>query len=129
EGISRAGDDELFRRLDLLVAEDVAAQVQPHFAPMPDRQHRAFDLIEPPIGRALAPELVVKRMLDDGADEVEFHWFPAGPAGETMLVVGAQRGVPDRAIRAVDAAVVIRAAILVDQTVIRCDAGEAWRVV
>ena len=68
-------------------------------------------------------------MLDDGADQIEFHRRPAVPAGKPMLIVGAQRGVPDRAIRAVDAAVIIRAAILVDQAVIRRDAGEAGRVV
>jgi hypothetical protein len=35
EGVARAGDDELLRRLDLLVAEDVAAQMQPHLAQWP----------------------------------------------------------------------------------------------
>ena len=96
---------------------------------MADRQHRAFDAVEPPIRRAHPPEFVVERMIDDFADQIEFHRRPAVPAGETVLVVGAQRRVPDRAIRAVDAAVIIRAAILVDQPIIGRDAGKPGRVV
>ena len=129
ERVARAGDHELLRRLDLLVAEDVAAQVQAHLAPVSDRQHRALDFVEPPVGRARAPEFVVERVLDDGADEIEFHRRPAVLAGQAVLVVGAQRRVPDRAVAAVDAAVVVRSAILVDEAVVGRDAGEPRRVV
>src|SRR6185312_12087016 len=50
-------------------------------------------------------------------------------AGRPVPVVGAQRRVPDRTIRAEDPAVVVRAAVLVDQPVVGRDAGEARRVV
>ena len=68
-------------------------------------------------------------MIDDLADQIELHRRPAVLAGEAMLVVGAQRRVPDRAVRAVDAAVIVRAAVLIDQAVIGHDAGEPRRVV
>ena len=129
EGVARAGDHEFLRRFHLLVAEDVAAQVQSHLAPMADRQHRALDFVEPPVRRAHAPEIVVERMIDHLADQIECHRRPAMPPGEAMLIVGAQRRVPDRTVRAVDAAVIIRAAILIDQAVVRHDTGEARRVV
>ena len=89
-----AGDDELLGRSDFFEAEDVAAQVQTHLAPMPDRQHRHLDLAEPFERGALAPPVVVERVLGDGADEIEAHRRTSRSAGGAMLVVGAQVGVP-----------------------------------
>ena len=127
EGVARAGDDELLRRLDLLVAEDVAAQMQAHLAPVADGEDRALDLVEPPVRRAHAPEVVVEIVVDDLADQIEFHRRPAVPSGRAVLVVGAQARVPDRAVAAINPAVIVRAAVLIDQPVIRRDAGEPRR--
>ena len=123
-----AGDDQLLRRGDALVAEDVAAQVQPHLAPVADREHRHADVVQPPIGRALAPEFAVERVLGDRADQVEPHRRAAALIGRAVHVVDAQVAVPVRAVAAIDAAVIVRAAVLVDEAVIRRDAGEAGRV-
>ena len=57
------------------------------------------------------------------------HRRAARLAGRAVLVVGAQRCVPDRAVRAENAAVIVRAAVLIDQPVVGDDAGEAGRVV
>src|ERR1700722_11227177 len=103
--------------------------MQPHLAPMADGQHRTLDSVEPPVRRALAPEIVIERMIDDLADQIEVHRRAAVLPGEAMLIVGAQRRVPDRTVRAVDAAVIVRTAILVYEAVVRRDAGEARRVV
>ena len=53
---------------------------------------------------------------------------PCWPAGRCWLSARKRR-VPDRAVRAVDAAVVVRAAVLIDQPVVGHDAGKARRVV
>ena len=86
-----------------------------------------LDLVEPPVRRALAPEFVVERVLGDGADQIEPHRRPALAVDRAMHVVGAERRVPHRAVRAENPAVIVRAAILIDQPVIRRDAGEARR--
>ncbi len=123
-----AGDHELLRRAHLLVAQDIAAQVQSHLAPVPDREHRYPDVLEPPEWRALAPPVVVQSVLGDRADEVEPHRGAPALARRAMLVVGAQRRVPVRTVAAENPAVVVRAAVLVDEPVIRRDAGKPRRI-
>ena len=49
-------------------------------------------------------------------------------AGGAMLIVGAQVGVPGRTVAAENAAVIVGAAVLVDEPVVGRDAGEAGRV-
>ena len=58
EHVGRAGDQELLRRIDALVADDVALQVQLDLGPDPDGEHRDCDLVELLEGGPLLPERV-----------------------------------------------------------------------
>ena len=128
EGVDRADHLELLRAARLAIAVDVAAGVQVDLAPDADGIERHLDLVQPLGGAALAPELVVGRMLLDHQIEVVLllaRMLAVGgvPVDDAVLVppVGAEE-------IAEHAALVDRGAVEVVHAVERRDAFQRRRL-
>ena len=129
EGVGRAVDAELpVAAFRAAVAVDVAARVQIDLAPDRDRVERHLDLVEP-LGRgALAPEIVVGRMLLQ--QEIEVALLLARRRAVRRMAVDDAVLVPPVGAEEIaqDSALIDRGAVGIVQSVEGGDAGERRRL-
>ncbi len=128
EGVGRAVDAQLLGAARAAVAVDVAARVEIDLAPDRDRVERHLDLVEPLGRRALAPEIIVGRVLLDQQIEVAGLLARRGAVGR-MAVDDAVLVPPVGAEEiAEDATLVDRGAVGIVEPVEGGDAGERGRL-